>query len=450
MNMRGTAVVLAALMVGAGGAQHAHGEGEPLAGTSMLGVDQETGMLWLYGADGDELIELDRIRDEQGQTVRGLSGGGLFHGFGGMHGFHTDPSNLETRLLYISLLLNRGLAETRDVGLGPGPITGVDPIVLSDPESPRGQRWDLYVIQRNVARMVDGDINVNPSNSQQNEFVLTKPDGSTITRDDLHEDGAGDDEDGVYYSGPAVSVRVRPKGNANLNTLTVDGLPYRLHNGQVYLFVAADPDEPMEAKIYNSHAAVHNSTGVGNPGVGGGNGVGGSNSPMGHWWLQLDGARAAVGVGDNDDELRFDEPDSPGSRLIRVDVEEGESEVVAELSRDYEGVAVHHECDNEADDHADCEEQYYTVDDDTMYRVDPDDGSEQRAGGSVGEDVIEVDIIDDTVVVVVEDEQDRVAVKDPGSGQWLTPPVDTGGSTPSGTTIVPNDSVPDMDKVAFD
>jgi hypothetical protein len=79
--------------------------------------------------------------------------------------------------------------------------------------------------------IVSGEININPNNSANDEFILTLPDGSTITRDDLTEDFAG-------YTGPATSIHVKPKGNGYQNSLMVDGEPCALVNADTYDIVS--------------------------------------------------------------------------------------------------------------------------------------------------------------------------------------------------------------------
>ncbi len=74
---------------------------------------------------------------------------------------------------------------------------------------------------------INGLININPNNSPQNQFLLTKPGGGTITRADLHQNFGG-------YVGAAVSIHIKPKGNGNQNGLTVDGQPYPLQNSTTY------------------------------------------------------------------------------------------------------------------------------------------------------------------------------------------------------------------------
>lgn len=85
---------------------------------------------------------------------------------------------------------------------------------------------------------LSGSLNINPNNSPDNEFLLLKPDGTSITRDDLANDTTEyDSEPCVYYTGPAMLVHVKPKGAGNQNTLIVDGVVYTLDNSTTYDFV---------------------------------------------------------------------------------------------------------------------------------------------------------------------------------------------------------------------
>lgn len=74
---------------------------------------------------------------------------------------------------------------------------------------------------------IGGQLSINPSASAQNEFTLRLPDGTIITRDTLTQDYAG-------YTGPAVSIHVKPKGNGNQNTLYVNNELYDFKNQYTY------------------------------------------------------------------------------------------------------------------------------------------------------------------------------------------------------------------------
>lgn len=89
---------------------------------------------------------------------------------------------------------------------------------------------------------IGGEININPNNSPDNEFVLTLPDGSTVTRDDLHQNYAG-------YTGPATLVHIKPKGNGNQNSLTLNGDVFTVMNGSLYDIEA----DNMTVNLYNDN-----------------------------------------------------------------------------------------------------------------------------------------------------------------------------------------------------
>ncbi len=90
--------------------------------------------------------------------------------------------------------------------------------------------------------MVTGSININPNNKPNYLFKLKLPDGTIIDRNDLHQGYGG-------YTGAATSIRVRPKGNGNQNSLTVDGAPFTLHNSTTYLIES----DNMTVNLFNDN-----------------------------------------------------------------------------------------------------------------------------------------------------------------------------------------------------
>jgi hypothetical protein len=124
---------------------------------------------------------------------------------------------------------------------------------------------------------ITGEINLNPNNSEDNEFLLMVPvamppwDGNTpppppdfefITRDDLHQDFPG-------YEGPGLSTYFKPKGNGNQNGLTVDGQTYPLVNANTYYISSSS----MTVNLYNDNI---------NP----------AGEAVGAWWLGVDATDA--------------------------------------------------------------------------------------------------------------------------------------------------------------
>lgn len=122
---------------------------------------------------------------------------------------------------------------------------------------------------------MSGGLNINPNNSPGNEFLLVKPDGTTITRDDLQGDTTSyTGAPCVYYTGPAVMIRVKPKGAGNQNSLTVNGTNYTLLNANTYDFVSLD----MDVQVYND-SCNH-----------------GNGRANGHWWVgNIDGNDVTIG-----------------------------------------------------------------------------------------------------------------------------------------------------------
>jgi prepilin-type processing-associated H-X9-DG protein len=132
----------------------------------------------------------------------------------------------------------------------------------------------LVRLQRN-RRDVGGKININPNNSDF-QFTMELPDGYTITRDDLHSNNPHQNHDGFHpdyleYTGPAVEIRVKPKGNGNQNGLIVDGEPYPMENKYLYTIKSED----MTVHLYNSK---RNKQG----------------KAMGKWWIEISANEAII------------------------------------------------------------------------------------------------------------------------------------------------------------
>lgn len=114
-----------------------------------------------------------------------------------------------------------------------------------------------------------GVVNINPNNSSQSEFVLTRPDGSTISRDDLHKGYKG-------YNGLATQIRFKPKGNGNQNGLIIDGEPFPVDNGQLYIISAPS----MQVEIFNDKIV--------------------KGKAMGHWWFRIVDGQGVTISGDEE------------------------------------------------------------------------------------------------------------------------------------------------------
>lgn len=134
----------------------------------------------------------------------------------------------------------------------------------------RGKHVGMRAVRKAIAEppqkhSISGRININPNNSDRNEFVMILPDGSTITRDMLADNYEG-------YRGRAVSMHVKPHGNGNQNGLVVDGKPYSLVNANVYDISA----EQMTVKLYQDKDKNGNA--------------------MGKWWIEITAINADIVV----------------------------------------------------------------------------------------------------------------------------------------------------------
>lgn len=118
-------------------------------------------------------------------------------------------------------------------------------------------------------------ININPNASAEDEFTMTLPDGTTVTRQDLANDtvfsSPGFAGAFLEYSGPAVVVNVKPKGNADENGLTLDGAAYNLQNGTRYVISSST----MTVHLYNDRRSS-------------------GGKAMGKWWITITATNAAL------------------------------------------------------------------------------------------------------------------------------------------------------------
>lgn len=146
-----------------------------------------------------------------------------------------DQVDLETAFYTAEAGAARGAAHVANGGAIPYSFTGQ----LGD-----GTYYVTITGKANVGEgsgtSINGLVNINPNNSPQSEFSLTLPGGSTITRDALTKDFSG-------YTGPAIAIHVKPKGNGNQNGLTVDGETYALQNGTTYDIVSTS----MAVSLFN-------------------------------------------------------------------------------------------------------------------------------------------------------------------------------------------------------
>jgi len=119
--------------------------------------------------------------------------------------------------------------------------------------------------ENNGNHVLGGEIDINPNNKADSEFVLTMPDGTRLTRDDLRDDYAG-------YQGEARRIHLKPKGNGTQEGFIVDGQPYPIVNSKTYDIMS----DSMTVNVTHD---------------------------MGHWSLGVDGTGATILVLDDANPL---------------------------------------------------------------------------------------------------------------------------------------------------
>lgn len=110
-----------------------------------------------------------------------------------------------------------------------------------------------------ASNSISGGVRLNPNKQSDYDFLLVKPDGTTITRYELASDTSSyTNTPCVYYSGPAMMFRVNPKGSGQQNALSLNGGTFPLVNANTYDFLGFG----MEVELYND--SRHPSTGKAN------------------------------------------------------------------------------------------------------------------------------------------------------------------------------------------
>jgi len=128
-----------------------------------------------------------------------------------------------------------------------------------------------------IDSIVGGLININPCNNDKFSFELVLPDGFKINRQDLLADDPLD-HDGchpeyVEYSGPAVSLLLKPKGNGNQNSMTLNEQAYELENKNRYVITSPD----MDVHLFNSKRNT-------------------KGKAMGKWWIEVIAREADIQI----------------------------------------------------------------------------------------------------------------------------------------------------------
>jgi hypothetical protein len=294
----------------------------------MLGIDRSNGSLNRYHFANQERTVIGVVRNSGGNALLGIDAAAYFPGLRNIYVLWEDPDDHSNKLVYVDATDARATVVVSD--LEGGRFTGA--AAFHSPTLP----YAVFAVQAEKIKppaTITGIININPNNSDSNEFSCTRGDGTTITRDHLHQDSpiGGD---GTYYRGPATRVHVKPKGNGGQNGLVIDGQAYDLRNSNTYDF-----DGQMEVRVYNDNAS--------------------GGKAMGQWWIHIISGTVTI---NNDVQVL-----TP-NRLARVDQDTGVVTEVMPLTRQYRGLTT-------ADGRI-----FYTATGDNLYRIDTVALTETKVG----------------------------------------------------------------------
>jgi len=225
---------------------------------ALYGVSAPTNELIRYQFSDATYTPVGPIRFHNGSPAAGVGGMAHIPGHLNIFGFWADPSDGNSKLVYI----NSQTAVSTVVGnhLGPGLVTGGTVAWLEDNNQ-----------LSHLTGSVSGSLNINPSNNPANEFSLTKDDGTLITRDDLHQNSVVDST-GTYYNGACTYVWARPKGNGNQNTIAVNGVVFPVDNSKAYEIYGS-----FTVRLYNDN-------------------INANGKAMGQWWLEFQSSSTTAAI----------------------------------------------------------------------------------------------------------------------------------------------------------
>lgn len=272
---------------------------DAVRGQSVLGINQTTGDLIRYDFDANNLTDIGIVRSST-STMTGIQAAIYFPTFQNIHALWTSPTDNKNKLLHINVADAQATIIADDVE--GGRFTGAAPVNSAT------HPYAFFAMQAAKIKppsTISGLLNINPGNSAQHEFTVTKPDGSTFSRDDLASNALTLDSSGTYYQGDATLVHVKPKGNGNQNGLTIDGQPYALQNSNTYNFAGS-----MQIRVYNDQVS--------------------GGKAMGHWWIAIVSGTVTI-----NDQVQVLTP----NRITQVDQKTGTVTEIMPLSRTYTGLA---------------------------------------------------------------------------------------------------------------
>jgi hypothetical protein len=224
----------------------------------LLGINRSTGAMVSYefGTNWEPLKTIGTLQKPGGGAMTGVDAAVLFPGFINIYAFWLDPANHQNHMVFVNV--QNAEATVVHQNLEGGRITGATHFATAD------DPYTIFVVQQEKVTppaSVSGLVNLNPNNAPDHEFTCTRDDGSTFTRDHLHEDSPVN-SNGTFYQGGSTLLHFRPKGNGNQNGLIINGEAFNLQNSNTYTFTGV-----MDVRVFNDHVK--------------------GGKAMGKWWVEI-------------------------------------------------------------------------------------------------------------------------------------------------------------------
>jgi len=276
--------------------------------SAMVGIRTSDGKLHRYDFSTNTHTIVGVVKDKTGKTFTGINASSYITGNMNIFAYWTDPDDGLCKLVYVNAITGEAVIVGTDLGTG---VAGGAVAAQIDGYGLDNKRWVNFVILQakkvNSSNLkIVGSININPNNSPQNEFHVTKDNNEVFTRDHLKTGQVN--EAGTYYAGTAKRVLVKPKGNGNQNGLLINGQIYPVTNNTTYVFTG-----DMTIRVWNDH--IKNA------------------KAMGHWWINIE-VNGSIEV---NGEVQTSTSDV--HRLVRVDHRDGTIEHSMTLTQMFDSIA---------------------------------------------------------------------------------------------------------------
>ncbi|QNN22633.1 hypothetical protein HED60_10250 [Planctomycetales bacterium ZRK34] len=376
---------------------------------TMFGINHNTGALVRYDMAEGELNTVGSVRlSLNGAPLTGIEASAYLPGFQQIHAFWLDPYDGQSKMILVDT--ENALATVDVVNLGTGKVDGAVGVVTEVPNplandalNPTVQKFRIYLVQQDEGSGdgVSGGLNINPNNNDDSEFTCVTATG-VITRDDLHMRSTTDSE-GVFYEGLATSVRVKPKGNGNQNSLVVNGEVFAVANSTTYTIQSED----MTVRIQNDKVK--------------------NGKAMGHWWVAITAGHATITP---EGGTAIEATPQLTSKLMSVDTQTRDVTDLFHLSRVYDSLAT---LDGVT---------FYATSNDRLYTINGETGAESLISSFSSDDMLGLEF-SNTTLKAFDADSDRLLTLN-GGGNVTAMPNTAAGSDFGTITFMPTELVPEI------